>query len=292
MGNLLAAFGLTLIAGLSTGIGAVIAFFVRKTNLRFLSVCTGLSAGVMLYVSFMELLPEGIETLREAGWTKPWADLWGLLGFFGGIGLIFAIDRLVPEAENPHEAHEEAEYAELRDAHAPTPPEARHHVEETARHNHGHLLRMGVFTALAITIHNFPEGLATFLTALENPQLGVAIAVAIALHNIPEGISVSVPIFYATGSRMRAFAWACLSGLAEPVGAFALWGVLALCYRSVAFTPPPMLLGMVSGGVAGIMVFISLDELLPASRTYGQGHDSLCGLVAGMALMAVSLLIL
>ena len=292
MSHLFIAFGLTLMAGLSTGIGAVIAFFVKRTNLRFLSVCTGLSAGVMLYVSFMEILPEGIETLRGAGWGRTAADALGVLGFFGGMALIFLIDRLVPEAENPHETHASAEYAPLRDDAAPVPPEAQHHLEETARHNHGHLLRMGVFTALAITIHNFPEGLATFLTALESPQLGLAIAVAIALHNIPEGISVSVPIYYATGSRRRAFTWACLSGLAEPFGAFLLWGVLALAYRSAVFTPPPMLLGMVSGGVAGIMVFISLDELLPASRAYGQGHDSLCGLVAGMLLMAVSLLIL
>lgn len=292
MERLLIAFGLTLLAGLSTGVGAAIAFFVRRQSLRFLSVCTGLSAGVMLYVSFMEVLPEGIETLRAAGWGKPWADLLGVVGFFGGILLIFLIDRLVPEAENPHETHAPAEYAELRDPGAPTPPEARHHLEETARHNHGHFLRMGLFTALAITIHNFPEGLATFLTALENPQLGVAIAVAIALHNIPEGISVSVPIFYATGKRSRAFAWACLSGLAEPAGALVLWGVLALCARKVVVAPPPLLLGMVSGSVAGIMVFISLDELLPASRAYGQGHDSLCGLVAGMLIMALSLLIL
>lgn len=291
MQNLFAAFGLTLVAGLSTGVGAVIAFFVKRTNLRFLSVATGLSAGVMLYVSFMEILPGGIGEIAGAGWGKSVSEGLGVLGFFGGILLIFLIDRFVPEAENPHETHDAAEYAELREEGAPTPPEARHHVEETARHNHGHLLRMGLFTALAITIHNFPEGLATFLTALENPRVGVAIAVAIALHNIPEGISVSVPIFYATGSRRKAFVWACLSGFAEPLGALALWLVMAMLYRSVTFTPPPLLLGLVSAGVAGIMVFISLDELLPASRTYGKGHDSLCGLVAGMLLMAVSLLL-
>lgn len=292
MQHLTIAFVLTSLAGLSTGLGAVIAFFAKRTNYRLLSVCTGLSAGVMLYVSFMEILPGGIAEIARSGLGERWAALWGTLGFFAGIALIFLIDRLVPEAENPHETHAPAEYAELHDASAPTPPEARHHVEATALHNHGRLLRMGLFTALAIGIHNFPEGLATFLTALENPRLGVAIAIAIALHNIPEGISVSVPIYYATGSRMKAFVWSCLSGFAEPVGAAVIWGILALIYRSPTFTPPPMLLGMVSGAVAGIMVFISLDELLPASRAYGKEHDSLYGLVAGMALMAASLLLL
>ncbi len=291
--SVLIALGLTLMAGLSTGIGAVIAFFAKRTNYRLLSVCTGLSAGVMLYVSFMEILPHGLEEIARGGSLgERMAQLVGVLSFFAGIALIFLIDRFVPEAENPHETHDEAEFAELHDPSAETPPEAQHHIRETEKHNKGHLLRMGVFTALAITIHNFPEGLATFLTALENPQLGLAITIAIALHNIPEGISVSVPIYYATGSRMKAFMWACLSGLAEPLGALVLWLVLSVVYQSFTFTPSPLLLGMISGGVAGIMVFISVDELLPASRAYGKGHDSLYGLVAGMALMAVSLLLL
>lgn len=292
MSNLLIAFLLTLIAGLSTGVGAAIAFFAKRTNYRFLSICTGLSAGVMLYVSFVEILPNASEEIARGGFSPTLSSCYGTLGFFLGILLIFLIDRFVPEEENPHETHAPAEFTQLHDANAPTPPEVQHHVLATARHNHAKLLRMGIFTALAIGIHNFPEGLATFLTALENPRLGVAIAIAIALHNIPEGISVSVPIYYATGNRMKAFVWSCLSGLAEPIGAFVIWGLLALIYQSLTFTPPPLLLGMVSGGVAGIMVFISLDELLPASRAYGKGHDSLYGLVAGMAIMAISLLLL
>ena len=292
MENLITAFVLTLIAGVSTGIGAVLAFFTKRSSTRFLSVCTGLSAGVMLYVSFMELLPGGIHEIGEGGLAEKPATLLGILAFFAGIALIFLIDRLIPETENPHETHEPAEYAELRDESAETPPEAQHHVASVQRHQQHKLLRMGIFTALAIVVHNFPEGLATFLTALEHPQLGVAIATAVALHNIPEGISVSVPIYYATGSRMKAFMWSCLSGLAEPIGAFVLWGVLACIYRSAVFTPPTFLLGLTSAAVAGIMVFISLDELLPASRAYGRGHDSLYGLVAGMAIMALSLVFL
>lgn len=292
MENLLSAFILTLFAGVSTGIGAIFAFFSKRTNTRLLSVSTGLSAGVMLYVSFMELLPGGIQEIMAGDFAEKPATLLAILAFFVGIALIFLIDQLIPETENPHETHAPEEFAELRDEDAQTPPEVQHHLDSVKRHQKHKLLRMGIFTALAIVIHNFPEGLATFLTALEHPQLGLAIAVAVALHNIPEGISVSVPIYYATGSRMKAFMWSCLSGLAEPIGAFALWALLACIYRDPLFTPPTCLLGLTSAAVAGIMVFISLDELLPASRTYGKGHDSLYGLVAGMAIMAISLVFL
>ena len=288
----LIAFALTLLAGLSTGVGAAIAFFAPRTNTRFLSVCTGLSAGVMLYVSFMEILPEAFRQVAEAGFAERPASALGTLGFFAGIALIFLIDRLVPDAENPHETHPRQDYAELRAPDADATPAERRAFRRQTRQTRRNLLRMGAFTALAITIHNFPEGLSTFLAALVDPNLGVVIAFAIALHNIPEGISVSVPIYYATGNRRRAFVWSCLAGFAEPIGALALWAVLAVANGALFFEPPPLLLGLVSGAVAGIMVFISLDELLPASRAYGKGHDSLYGLVAGMAIMALSLLLL
>lgn len=151
---------------------------------------------------------------------------------------------------------------------------------------------MGLFTALAIGIHNFPEGLATFLAALHDPSLGVAIAVAIALHNIPEGISVSVPIFYATGNRRKAFVYSFLSGMAEPVGAGIAYVALRFFVGGESGAVPPQIMGMLFGGIAGIMVYISLDELLPTSRAYGKGHDSIFGLVAGMAVMALSLLLM
>ncbi len=292
MERFLIAFALTLMAGLSTGVGAAIAFFAPKTNTRFLSVCTGLSAGVMLYVSFMEILPEAFAQIGQAGFAERPAAALGTLGFFLGIALIFLIDRLVPDAENPHETHARRDYDELRQPGPAATPAERRAYRRRTRQTRRHLLRMGAFTALAITIHNFPEGLSTFLAALVDPHLGVVIAIAIALHNIPEGISVSVPIYYATGNRRRAFVWSCLAGFAEPVGALALWAFLAACHGAVFFEPPPLLMGLVSGAVAGIMVFISLDELLPASRAYGKGHDSLYGLVAGMAVMALSLLLL
>jgi ZIP family zinc transporter len=162
-------------------------------------------------------------------------------------------------------------------------------------HDHGahhKLLRMGLFTALAIGIHNFPEGLAAFLAALQNPGLGLAIAIAIALHNIPEGISVAVPIFYATGDRKKAFLYSALSGLAEPIGAIIAYVAIRFFLGGSTGVIPPEFMGVLFGGVAGIMVYISLDELLPTSRAYGKGHDSLFGLVAGMLAMALSLLLM
>jgi ZIP family zinc transporter len=213
--------------------------------------------------------------------------------------LIGIIDTLVPDAENPHEIHAEEEIAPLHDPNAPLPDFAcGPAVSETPPpgfHNHRmhdrKLLRMGLFTALAIGIHNFPEGLATFLAALQDPGLGVAIAIAIALHNIPEGISVSVPIFYATGDRKKAFMYSLLSGLAEPVGAGIAYLGLRI-FLGDGGVIPPQIMGCLFSGVAGIMVFISLDELLPTSRAYGKGHDSLLGLLAGMAVMALSLLLM
>jgi ZIP family zinc transporter len=174
---------------------------------------------------------------------------------------------------------------ECREATVAGVPGAHEHVRK------GKLMRMGLFTALAIGIHNFPEGLATFLAALNDPGLGVAIAVAVALHNIPEGVSVSVPIFYATGDRRKAFLYSFFSGLAEPVGAVIAWLAIRFFLGSGGAVPPQVM-GALFAGVAGIMVYISVDELLPTSRAYGKGHDSLFGLVAGMAVMALSLLLM
>jgi ZIP family zinc transporter len=222
--------------------------------------------------------------------------------FFGGMLLIGLIDNLIPAADNPHETHSEDETAPLRDATAPLPnfedqsPAGKKRMAVLGAHDHGlqhqKLMRMGMFTALAIAIHNFPEGLATFLAALQDPKIGLAIAVAVALHNIPEGISVSVPIFYATGDRKKAFIYSFLSGLAEPVGAGIAYLVMVLIAGGTENAIPSQITGVLFGGVAGIMVYISLDELLPTSRAYGKGHDSLFGLVAGMGVMALSLLLM
>jgi ZIP family zinc transporter len=275
MDGVLLAFGVTLFAGLSTGIGSAIAFFAKRTNYRFLSLATGFSAGVMLYVSFGEIRQKAYDALSASNGETMGAWLTAA-SFFGGIALILIIDRLIPSVENPHEARDKEMLGEIQEGMSAEAMAAEHQVK---------LQRMGLFTALAIGIHNFPEGLATFLATLEDPGLGMAIAVAIALHNIPEGISVSVPIYYATGNRRKAFAYSVLSGVAEPVGAIV--GYLIL----LPFLTPAVM-GSLFGVVAGIMVYISLDELLPTSRAYGKGHDSLYGLLAGMVVMALSLLLM
>lgn len=261
MEGFLFAFGLTLFAGLSTGFGGAIAVARRKPGERFLAGALGFSAGVMLYVSFVEILPKGMEELTQHFGDKlgMWASV---AAFFGGILIIAVIDRVVPAAMNPHEP-------------------ALNHSGKRKRA----MMQMGVLTAIAIAIHNFPEGFATFIAALEEPQIAVAIAVAIAIHNIPEGIAVAVPLREATGSRRKAFTWALLSGLAEPVGA--LVGYLLL----MPFMGPATL-GVVFAAIAGVMVFICLDELLPTAVKTGKHHTAVYGLVAGMAVMAVSLLLL
>jgi zinc transporter, ZIP family len=299
MSDVLIAFGLTLFAGLATGIGSILAFTAKRTNYRFLSITTGFSAGVMLYVSFVEILLKGSEALEEAygATTGNWINV---AAFFGGILLIGLIDNLIPAAKNPHESRSELARSTLTKEEQPLPTgelaiQAGIKVAEVSKDKEleqKNLLRMGLFTALAIGIHNFPEGLATFLAALEDPGLGVAIAIAIALHNIPEGISVSVPIYYATGNRKKAFLYSFFSGLAEPVGALVAYFLLRLFISADNGGFPPQIMGILFAMVAGIMVYISLDELLPTSRAYGKGHDSLLGLIGGMAVMALSLLIM
>jgi ZIP family zinc transporter len=264
--NVLIAFGFTLFAGLATGIGSALAFFAKRTNTKFLSVALGFSAGVMIYVSFVEIFIKARDSLIEA--FDPVKGTWvTVVAFFGGIILIGVIDKLVPSFENPHEIRNIEEMG-----------------NESANGKNQKLLRMGMFTALAIAIHNFPEGLATFAATLSDPALGLSIAVAIAIHNIPEGISVSVPIYYATGSKKKAFYYSFLSGIAEPIGALIGYAILFNFFSDFVF-------GILFAGVAGIMVFISLDELLPSAQKYGEHHLSIYGLILGMAVMAISLLL-
>lgn len=255
---------LTLGAGLATGIGSAIAFFARRTNTRLLAFSLGLSGGVMIYVSFVELFQQAQSSL-SGEWGAQMGTIVTVISFFAGMLFIGIIDRMVPSFENPHEARSVEEMEE--------------------RPNNPKLMRMGLMTALAIGIHNFPEGIATFTAAVDDIGIGVAIAVAIAIHNIPEGIAVSIPIFYATGDRKKAFTYSMLSGLAEPLGA-------VLAYLVLMPFMSPTLMGCILAGVAGIMVFISIDELLPAAREYGEAHVSIYGVVAGMAIMAVSLIML
>ncbi|MCU0821643.1 MAG: zinc transporter ZupT, partial [Spirochaetes bacterium] len=192
--------------------------------------------------------------------------IWTVIAFFAGIFIIAIIDKLIPSYENPHELNVSKK------------------IEQASEKDKKKLLRMGMFSALAIGIHNFPEGLATFMSGLTNPALGISIAVAIAIHNIPEGLAVSAPIYYATKNRKKAFLFSFLSGLAEPVGAIIGYFVLRSVFNETTF-------GVIFAAVAGIMVYISLDELLPTAEEYGEHHLAIGGLVAGMVIMAVSLLL-
>lgn len=263
MSNITIAFLLTLIAGLATGIGSTMILFVKKTNTKILSFSLGLSAGVMLYVSFVEILMKAVESLSNEFGSKM-GNLYAIIGFFAGVVLISIIDKFLPEMGNPHEIHT---------------------VEEMDGNSQEHkekLMRMGLFTALAITIHNFPEGLATFISAIEDPSLGIPIAIAIAIHNIPEGIAVAVPIYYATGSKMKAFKLSFISGLSEPIGALLGYFIFIRYFGDAMF-------GFVFAAVAGIMVYISLDELLPAAKEYGEHNMAMSGVFIGMFIMAISL---
>ena len=268
------AFMLTLFAGLATGIGGIIALSAKRTNTKFLAVSLGFSAGVMIYVSFLEIFPKAEAALVGVhGSFGSWITV---ISFFGGMIFMGIIDKVIPKNQNPHELTpvNEIDDMQLLDDN-----------KSDSKVDNPKLMRMGLFTALAIAIHNFPEGIATFLSALSAPTLAVGVTIAIALHNIPEGISVYVPIYYATGNKKKAFTYSLISGLAEPLGAIIGFLILRPFLSETLF-------GILFAGVAGIMVYISLDELLPSAREYGETHLSIYGLVAGMAVMAASLLLL
>ena len=249
------AFFLTFFAGLCTGIGSLIAYFIRKPKASYLSFSLGFSSGAMLYISFMELLPVALQTASR---------FWVVAAFFTGILFIYLIDQLIPEVENPHHFKEPSE-----------------EVETETRH----LKRSGIFIAVAIGIHNFPEGLVTFVSTLNNTKIGIIVALAIAIHNVIEGITVSVPLFYATGDRNKAFLYSFLSGLIEPLGA-----ILGFLILGPFLTPT--LMAVLPAFIAGIMIYISLDEILPMAHRYGYGHLVILGVILGMLAIAISLLML
>lgn len=290
-GNIIMAFLLTLFAGMATGIGGAMILFVRRFSPKFLCATLGFSAGVMILISLVELFQEArVSLAMEFG--ERMGLLYTLLSFFGGMALIALIDNFVPKESNPHEVnsmtiqvHEEAvgeRKAVL--SFGEEEPLTDKSTSPAGGRKEGKLLRLGILSALVIAVHNFPEGLATFISAMENAELGASIAFAIALHNIPEGIAVAIPIYYATQRKGRAVGYATLSGIAEPLG-----GVLGyMLLRSVL---SPSLLACVLALVAGIMVYISLDELLPTAESYGEHHVAIIGVISGMVFMSFGLLL-
>jgi ZIP family zinc transporter len=282
----LIAFLLTTFAGLSTGIGSAIPFFFRSFKKSFLAFILGLSAGVMILVSFMELMPNALDGDLKSYWVY--------LSFFGGMAIVVLIDFLIPHEKNPHHMERKDDtittiQQECRDTSEDKEEIVELRVEQKESNEDSKiksLKRTGVITALAIAIHNFPEGMATFATALGDPKLGLSIAIAISIHNIPEGISVSIPIYYATKSKWKAFGLSFASGVAEPVGALVAYAVLGPFLGT-----HPEILSVSLAAVAGIMVYISIDELIPVAREYGKGDLVMAGVAIGMIIMAGSLVL-
>ena len=278
MNGILSALILTLIAGAATGIGGALVLFKKKISSNFLAGALGLSAGVMIFISLAELFPEAQAEIMATGSIK-YGEAFVLIAFFVGMGLITLIDFAIPEYENPHEAS-----GLSLDAKTAAVGVLEQNGNEKALH------RLGIMSALAIAIHNFPEGIATFIGALNDPQMGAGITFAISIHNIPEGIAVAIPIYYATKSKGKALLYATLSGMSEVIGAVLCLAVTALF--GVELTGEGPVFPLILAAVAGIMIYISLDELLPTAEKYGKHHVAIAGVVGGMAIMGISLIIL
>ena len=277
MSGLISALILTLIAGSATGIGGALVLFKKKISSNFLAGALGLSAGVMIFISLAELFPEAQAMISDIG--LPHGEAFVLIAFFVGMGIITLIDFAIPEYENPHEASG----LSLSDKTAAVGV-LEHTGNEKALH------RLGLLSALAIAVHNFPEGIATFIGALNDPEMGAGITFAISIHNIPEGIAVAIPIYYATKSKGKALLYATLSGLSEVVGAALCLAITAIFGIDLTGGSPAF--PLVLSAVAGIMIYIALDEPLPTAEKYGKHHIAIAGVVGGMALMGISLLIM
>lgn len=277
MNGIISALLLTLIAGAATGIGGALVLFKKKISSDFLAGALGLSAGVMIFISMAEMFPESQEMITGTGLTH--GEAFVLVAFFVGMGLITLIDFAIPEYENPHEAPGLSLDSKTA---------AVGMLEQTGNEKAMH--RLGLLSALAIAVHNFPEGIATFIGALNDPEMGAGITFAIAIHNIPEGIAVAIPIYYATKSKGKALLYATLSGMSEVIGALLCLAVTAIF--GIELTGGGPAFPLVMSAVAGIMIYISLDELLPTAEKYGKHHIAIAGVVGGMAIMGISLLII
>jgi ZIP family zinc transporter len=264
----LLAFVVTLLAGLATSVGGLLAVHDKVRERGTLAFALAFSAGAMILVSFVEILPKGIRDLTEQHGNRTGQAL-VYLTFFIGVGLVALIDRLLPASLNPSEVEGREGSLSAND------------LTRNVR-----LMRSGVLVAAVVSLHNLPEGLSGFLATLDDPSVGITLAIAIAIHNVPEGIAVAAPIYGATGNRRKAFWYASGSGIAEPLGALFGYFVLTLFLSEDAF-------GLVFGLVAGMMVFISIDELMPAAQRYQtRPHQSVYGLVGGMFVVALSLVLL
>lgn len=262
---------LTLMAGLATVVGGCLTFFIKRDNIKALSIGLGFSAGVMIFLSFTDVLKASQELLSK--YYPNSAEGLVFIGFFVGIFVAVLIDYFIPD-------HIEEDLF--------TPQEkCELHSQENSQKNFAHsphrIKRAGILTAIAIAIHNFPEGMVTFLVTTQNVAMGVSVAIAIALHNIPEGIAVALPIYHATGKKRLAIWYSFLAGISEPIGA--LIGLFVLQYFL-----PQLAVGFLFAAVAGIMIYISFDTILPLSKDYGDGHYSVFGIMSGIFFIWLCLL--
>lgn len=251
--DIMRALLLSLGAGLSTLLGALVVVFTKKKSEKLVTVSLGFAAGVMVSVSFLDMLPLATDLLAQQ-YNKAIGVVISVASLLLGVGIASGLDKLVP--------HEHGKTGE-------------------DENSHGNIYRLGMMSMLAIAVHNFPEGIATFMAGMSNPSIGLTIAVAIALHNIPEGISVAMPIYFATGNKKRAFLYTLLSGISEPVGALLAYTVLQPFISNT-------LLGVLFSIVAGIMLYISIEELIPSSRQYGFTRLALTSTFAGICLMPLT----
>lgn len=263
--NVILSLGLTTIVGLSMGVGALLSFFVKETNKKFLSLSLSFSAGIMIYVSFMAILPEGMELIEEH--LGEHGNFIALGGFFGGMLITAIVEKLVHRFGGHYHGHDDHEHHSDHDNHG---------------ENGEHLSKLGLMSAIAIAIHNVPEGLAIFTAGLKDISVAIPIGAAVILHNIPLSIAISVPIYYSTKSKMKAFMYSLIVGLCQPLGAIFGYLILSRFFSDLLF-------GVLFSIVAGIMVFVSLDELLPSSQKYEDHHISVYGAIAGMIVMALSM---
>lgn len=279
----LVAFAITFAAGMATVLGSLLVIWAQRTNTRLLAFGLAFSGGAMVYVSLVEIFVKANESFAKTADAQT-AYMYATLFFFAGVAILFAIDRFVP---NPHTGLDEKQVRSAALDAAPNnggeAPAAFSDGQPPTKQNAA-LARIALLAAMAITLHNLPEGLATFFATLDNPTVGLSLAIAIAVHNIPEGVSIAIPVYYASGSKTKAVAATAISGLAEPVGAL-------IGYIALASFLSPFVFGAVFAVIAGAMVFLALDELLPAARVYTRGHETVYGMLAGMGAIAMSLIL-
>ena len=279
MNNTLIAFLLTIFAGLATGLGGLFVIATKSTSQRFLSLCLAFASGVMIYISFAEVLFGALTDMEEIFYHdglyhyEGWSVLIISVSFFIGIIFMAIFDKLIPNVPKKRRSKKEEVTNSNKD--------------DFSEEDKKELIRTGILSTFAVSIHNLPEGLMVFMAALMDPGMGLGIALAIAVHNIPEGIAIASPIYNATGSKSKALIYSTLSGLTEPFGAFIAWVLFMNVFDHIEDLFP-----IVFANIGGIMVFVAIVQLLPASQKFGKHGEVMKWLFIGMAFMAASLIFL